>query len=214
MQCDCEFNQYLLWDYEIQPCIFLTHHWSCWVRVNSVFHAVPTVKSAEWQQYCAGAFILQLLSCFYLFTIYSSHLYWLEWVFQMPVDRYLQRSEWLFVPYRAFCIYTGRVYFNLFRESGSWRPYWSGQSEIDLLLREVSSLTIYSKITHNYKLPNICCYQQVHLCVFLSPLALPLVPMTSTADFPHLWIKWFKITMRTTTIKHGLCCLKPFFIYS
>ena len=131
-----------LWDYEIQPCIFLPYCWSCWVGVNCVSPMVPTLKSSEWQEYCSVAFISWLLSCFYLFTIHSSHHYWLFWVFQIPVDRYLQRSEWLFVLYRTFYIYIQEEFIAVCLESGSWSPHWSGQSGSYPSSRQVSPLTL------------------------------------------------------------------------
>ena len=93
-----------LYGYEIWSCIFLPYCWSCRVGLDCTSHTVPTIKRGEWRKYCALAFIPWLLSCCYLFTIHSSHLYWLFWVFQMPMDRYLQRSEWWFVLYRTFYI--------------------------------------------------------------------------------------------------------------
>ena len=71
---------------------------SCRVGVNCVPHAVSTPTSVEWQECCADAFAHWIHSHFDSLTIHPSYLCWSIWVLQMPVDRYLPRSNgyWFF----------------------------------------------------------------------------------------------------------------------
>ena len=78
-------------------------------------------------------------------------------------------------------IYTGKVCCILFRESDSQRPHWCGRSGICFLSRQDSSLTFYSKITHNYQLLKML--QPTSSSTFV--LVASHFPTTSAVDFPQ-----------------------------
>ena len=136
-----------------QSCIFPPHSLSYQDGVSNVTHAVPTFKKADWEEFSVNSFIPWLHLPFACITIHSSHLYWQFRVFQMPGDRYFQRSNWLLLLYGTFFIYTGTIFFIVLRVIGSQRPLWSGRSGIFICQDKILPLTFSFKITQHYQVP-------------------------------------------------------------
>ena len=135
--------------------------------VSNVTHVVPTFKKADWEEYCANSFIPWLHLPFACDTIHSSHLYWQFRDFQMPGDRYLQRSDWIFLLYGTFYIYIRTAFFIVVRE---WvvlkSPTGVVDQEFAISQDKIISLTFYFKITQNHQVPKylLPCSKFIYIC--------------------------------------------------